>query len=90
MCLGTTRIRHYPSNTTYLLLIRVATCFDTTVSSSGLHYEPVMLESCVHSWDSKQCSQLSNTKGSCTQRTIVNIDDWLTVHHNITLFLSPN
>jgi hypothetical protein len=40
MCLGTTRIRQYPSNTTYLFIIRVATCFDLTASSSGLHYEP--------------------------------------------------
>jgi len=32
------RIRQYPSNTTYLLFIfRLATCFDPTGSSSGLH-----------------------------------------------------
>jgi len=40
MCLGTTRIRQYPSNTTYLFITRVTTCFDPTGSSSGLHYEP--------------------------------------------------
>ena len=40
-CNYTTRIRQYPSNTTYLFIIRVSTCFDPTGSSSGLHYEPV-------------------------------------------------
>jgi len=40
MCLGTARIRQYPSNTTYLFIIRVTTCFDPTGSSSGLQYEP--------------------------------------------------
>jgi len=41
MCLGTTRIRQYPSNTIYSFIIRVATCFDPTGSLSGLHYEPI-------------------------------------------------
>ena len=43
MCLGTTRIRQYPSNTTYYyyLLFRLTTCFDPTAPSSGLHYEPI-------------------------------------------------
>ena len=42
MCLGTIRIRQYPSNTTYLLFIfRLATCFDPTGSSSGLHCKPI-------------------------------------------------
>jgi hypothetical protein len=37
----------------------------------------LMLKSCVHSWDPKQCLQLLNTKSSCPvenwTRTIVNI-----------------
>jgi hypothetical protein len=38
MCLGTIIIRQYPSNTNYLLYIfRLATCFDHTGPSSGLH-----------------------------------------------------
>ena len=41
MCLGTTRIRHNPSNTTSLFISRLATCFDPTGSLSGLHYEPI-------------------------------------------------
>jgi len=34
-----------------LIIIKLATCFDPTGSSSGLHYEPIMLENCVHPWD---------------------------------------
>jgi len=30
MCLGTIRIRQYPSNTPNLFIIRVAACFDPT------------------------------------------------------------
>jgi len=41
MCIETIRIKQYPSNTNYLLLLfRLATCFDLTGSSSGLHCEP--------------------------------------------------
>jgi hypothetical protein len=41
MCLGTIKIREYPSNTTSLFIITVATCFDLTGSSSSLHYKPM-------------------------------------------------
>jgi hypothetical protein len=41
MCIGTIRIKQYPSNTNYLLLLfRLATCFDITGSLSDLHCEP--------------------------------------------------
>jgi len=41
MCPGTVRIRQYPSNTTNLSIIKLATCFDSIGLSSGLHYEPI-------------------------------------------------
>ena len=34
-----------------LITIKLATCFDPIGSSSGLHYEPIMLENCVKPWD---------------------------------------
>jgi hypothetical protein len=43
MCLGTIRIIQYPSNTTNLSIIKLATCFDPMGSISGLHYEPINL-----------------------------------------------
>jgi len=35
-----------------LIIIKLATCFDPIGSSSDLHYEPVVLENCVHPWNS--------------------------------------
>jgi len=42
----------------FYFIIQLATCFDPTGSSSGLHYEPTCLKSCVHSWVPKQRSYL--------------------------------
>ena len=39
----------------FYFIIKLATCFDPKGSSSGLHYEPTFLKSCVHSWYPKQC-----------------------------------
>ena len=74
MCLGTTRIRQYQSNTTYLLLIRVATCFDPTGSSSGLHYEPVNVK------------KLRTFLGSQTMFTIVKYENFVSSGHEFFLF----
>jgi hypothetical protein len=38
--LGTSNNKAVPSNTTGLIVIKVATYFDPIGSSSGLHYEP--------------------------------------------------
>jgi hypothetical protein len=43
----------------FYFAIKLATCFDPRGSSSGLCYEPTCLKSCVHSWDPKQCLQIS-------------------------------
>ena len=42
----------------FYFIIKLVTCFDPRGSSSGLHYEPICLKSCIHSWDPNQSLQI--------------------------------
>jgi hypothetical protein len=53
--LGTNNNNKVPSNTTDFIMIKVATCFDPTGSSSGLHYEPTTQIAAYIVWDPKRC-----------------------------------
>jgi len=41
----------------FYFIFKLATCFDSRVSSSGLRYELTYLKSCVYSWEYTQPSK---------------------------------
>jgi len=58
MCLGTTRIRQYPSNTNFYLLLEWQHVSTLQGNHQAFIMNQLMLKSCVHSWDPKQSLQM--------------------------------